>query len=272
MKSIAIFREANGVDLDQKFVVPTAPFSRLVFDGNADPRAVPFGSCFTAFEYLPGTAVAVSKDQQTVSLGTGTELVTRSPKGGIKVKTQATTPADNDNAMIIGVAATPSFVTWDLTAGSVVAPRFRTRVNLTQITELQFGAGLDQNITSPIGNATAGDGAQFLFDPANESATGVTTYATNWILAQKVNGADTYLDSGVKVAAGVDYRLEIRWGADLKPTYYIDGVNVGTGVAQTDDIAVGVVVGVQINAASPAGQKDFDLRYLQLDPYGSLDA
>lgn len=271
MNKLVIFQESDVIGQDKKFSVNAPPLSRLVIAGDGTPRYVPFGSGFTAFEYLPATAVAVSKDQMTISLGTGTEVIARSAKGGVNVKTQATTPADNDNVMIIGVASTPSFVTISSTAGSVVAPRFRCRVNLSQISELQFGAGLDQNITSPIGNATAGDGAQFLFDPGSESATGISTYATNWILAQKVGGADTYIDSGIAALAGVDYNLEIRWSAALLPSYYINGVLVGTGVANTTATAVGINIGVQINAASPAGQKDFDLRSIQLDPYGSQD-
>lgn len=267
MKKVILFTEGSIGEKDKRFALVASPNSQLIMlhDG---PRFIPATSGFTAFNLVPAlTTLAAGKDPLLVTIGTGTEIPTKTLRGGVNIKTQATSPADNDNAMLIGVAASPSFVTWDATAASAIAPRFRTRVRLSQITELVFGAGLDQNITSPIGSATAGDGAQFLFDPANELSTGVSTYATNWILAQKVNAVYTYTDSGIAVLANVDYELEIRWSSDLKPSWYINGALVGTSTtAQTDDTAVGVVIGVQINAASPAGQKDFDCRYVQLDP------
>lgn len=267
MKKLVLFTEGLGnSDRDKRFSIEADSLSRLVMlpDG---PRMVPFASGFSAFELVPAlTTVAAGKDPIFVTIGTGTEIPAKSVKGGINLKTQATTPADNDNAILVGVSGAPSFVTWDKTAGSIVAPRFRTRVNLTQITELVFGAGLDQNITNPVPSATAGDGAAFYFDPSTEVNTGIAAQTTNWILAQKVNGVDTYLDSGVAVKAGVDYELEIKWDDTLVPSYYINGTLVGTGVTQTDDIAVGVNIGIQINAASPAGQKDFYCRYVQLDP------
>ncbi len=267
MKKVILFTEGSVGEKDKRFALTAAPNSQLfmLHDG---PRFIPATSGFTAFSLVPAlTSLAAGKDPLLVTIGTGTEIPALTPRGGVNIKTQATSPADNDNALLIGVAASPSFVTWDATPATARAPRFRTRVRLSQITELVFGAGLDQNITSPIGSATAGDGVQFLFDPANELATGIATYATNWIIARKINGVDTYVDSGVAVLANVDYELDIRLSSDLKPSFYINGALVHTALtAQTDDVAVGVVIGVQINAASPAGQKDFDCRYVQLDP------
>lgn len=267
MKKVILFTEGTGGDLDKRFALDAAPGSQLVML-HSGPRFIPATSGFSQFPLPPAlTTSAYGTDPLFVTIGTGTEIPTLTLRGGVNVKTQATTPADNDNAMLIGISGRPSFTTWDLTPATGRAPRFRTRVRLSQVTELVFGAGLDQNITSPIGSATAGDGVQFLFDPANELTTGIATYATNWICARKINGVDTYADSGVKVVARVDYELEIKLSSDLKPSWYINGNLVYTATtAQTDDIAVGVVIGVQINAASPAGQKDFDCRYIQLDP------
>lgn len=242
----------------------TPALSRVLFDANANPRAVPINCIVDAFDLLPAAAVAAGADPVTISLGTGTEVIARAAKGGINVKTKSSTPADNDNAMIIPVTGAASIV--PITA--VSQPRFGARVNLSQITELVAGAGMDENITSPVGSATAGDGAQFYFDPAGEVTTGLATATrANWILAQKVAGADTYIDSGIAVIAGKDYQLEIIWGADLKPSYYIDGVLVGTGVANTASAAVAPVVGLQINAGSPAGQKDMDIRMVSVERF-----
>lgn len=268
MRKLVLFTEGDGNEHDRRYAIDAPPGSQL-FMLDDGPRMVPSSSGFTAFGLVPAlTTLAAGKDPLLVTIGTGTEIPTKSVTGGANIKTQATSPADNDNALLVGVSGSPSFVTWNLTAGSVIAPRFRTRVRLNQITELVFGAGLDQNITNPVSSATAGDGASFQFDPGAEVAMHANQ-TTNWILAQKKNGTDTYIDSGVAVLAGVDYELEIRWSAALIPSYYIDGVLVGTGVAQTDDIAVGVNIGVQING-TPSGQKDFDVRYVQLDPNWSV--
>lgn len=269
MRKIVLFTEGNGNDGDRRYSIP-APNGSQLFMLPDGPRMIPGASGFSNFSLLPAaTTLAAGKDPLLVTIGTGTEVVTRKTGGGINIKTQASSPADNDNAILIGVAGSPSFVTWNLTAGSIIAPRFRTRVRLNQIEELVFGAGLDQNITNPVSSATAGDGASFQFDPGSEVSMHANQ-ATNWILAQKKNGTDTYLDSGIPVLAGVDYELEIRWSDALVPSYYIDGVLVGTGVAQTDDIAVGINIGIQIDASVPSGQRDFDISYVQLDPTWSV--
>lgn len=263
MKDLILFQQSNEPGKgDFKFLAAIpAGSATLKFIGGA-PHLVPDASGFSAFNLLPAaTTLAAGKDPVTVTLGTGTEVIARSAGGGVNIKTQASTPADDDNAFLVGVAAANTF-------GSISATvplRFQTTVRLNQITEIVFAAGLDQNITNPIPPSTSGDGAAFMFDPTNEQATGITTYATNIILTQKVAGADTYLDSGVAMALSVDFALKIVWGADLKPRYYINDVLVGTGVANTAAASIGVNIGVTIAAGSPAGQKDIDIRFIQLD-------
>lgn len=262
-KNIVLLQTGDGVANYRQVIIPITGLSTLIFDGAGNAVAIPFSSALDSFSLLPAAAVAAGADDKLLSLGTGTEVIARAAGGGVNVKTQATTPADNDNAMLKPVASSAMIAV----TGAATPIRFSTRVNLTQVSELQFGAGLDENFTSPIGNATANDGAQFLVDPGNESATGIATYATNFILAEKVSGADTYLDSGVAFVAGQDYDLSIALGADLKPLYYINGVLVGTGAAAlTSGHSLGAVIGVQINAASPAGQKDFSCRYVLVQP------
>jgi hypothetical protein len=260
-------------------VIEMPPLSRLICDAFGRFRAQPFSTAQTVFNLLPNlTSAAAGKDDLIVTIGTGTEVPTRSAKGGINVKTQATTPADNDNAILVSL--TGSGMITPITA--VSQPRFSTRVILTQITELVFGAGFDENWTSPIPSATAGDGASFYFDPADEAVTGLAGAATNWLLWEKVNGVDRVIDSGVPVLAGVPYELEVQIGADLKPAYYINGnlIDVsgtwtlmagGTATgpaALTSGDSVGPVIGVQINAETPAGQKDFDCRYIAVERFG----
>jgi hypothetical protein len=259
MKKVTFLHKGTGVGEDGSRDIEVSPMSGFFVDFSGKVRNISLHALQTFFRLLPAAAVAAGTEKELITLGTGAEVIARSTKGGINVKTQAAGPADNDNAMLIGIATTASQV--PLTAAS--KPKFSTRISLTQILEIVFGAGLDENITSPIGSATAGDGAQLLFDPTNEQATGVATYATNWILAQKVAGVDTYQDSGVPVNAGQFYELAVEYGADLKPRYYIDGNLVGTGVAGTSGGNVHPVIGIQV--AGIGAQKDFDCQHVTVE-------
>lgn len=261
MKKVVLFIKGDKADHDRNYEVPITGQGQIFYLADGSPVFINSGSGFSTFELLPNlTSLAAGKDPQSVMIGTGTEVVTRSAKGGINIKSQATSPADNDNVILVGVAASPSFTT--ITAAA--PPRFRTRVNLARITLLVFGAGLDENITSPVSSATAGDGASFQFDPLSEVSM-VAGQTTNWVLAQKVAGVDTYIDSGVAVLAGVDYDLDIRWNSDRKPLYYINGALVGTGVANTADAAVGLNIGGQMNGTPGGLRVDADIRYFAID-------
>lgn len=266
MKKLVQLIKGFGTSKDRQHESEIVQHGVAVFDGDGNPRvASPWGFLDT-FNLLPAAAVAAGTSKFLITLGTGTEVIARAATGGVNVKTQATTPADNDNAFLLGIATTASSI--PISAKSRI--RWAARVSLTQITEIVFGAGLDENLTSPVGTATAGEGAQFLFDPAGENTALTTALGAaalaNFILSTKVNGVDTYVDSGVAVQAGRDYELAIEIGADLIANYYIDGVSVGAGVtALTDGDTVSTVVGVQINAASPAGQKDINVRYVAME-------
>lgn len=245
--------------------VETPPHSRLLCTAQGKFRAVPLFSAVSVFNNLPNaTSAAAGKDELLVSIGTGTEVIARAAKGGVNVKTQVTTPADNDNAMLVGLANNGT----NVPITSVSKPRFSTRISLSQITGLQASFGFDENLTAVDPTGTAGDGAKFCFDPGKEITTGLAAGAeNNWILSQKKAGVDTFIDSGVPVAAGQVYELEIVYAEDLKPSYYIDGVLVGTGVANTASATVGVVLGVQVNDASTPAQKDFDCRYVAVERF-----
>lgn len=264
MKTLSVLSKGSGADRDQVLNANIPIHGILKSEGDGSLRFMSPWGFLTTFPLLPAATATGTTEQKLITLGTGTEVIARAAKGGVNVKTQATTPADNDNAMLIGVSGLYSV----LTTNARTQIRFATRVNLSQITELQFGAGLDENLTSPIGSATAGDGCQFIFNPADEGgiiAGQAGLVAANFILASKASGADTFQNSGVRVDAGRDYDLAIEIGSDLKPRFYIDGVLVGTGAAVATAKNLGAVIGVQINAASPAGQKDFDVRFVSME-------
>jgi len=260
MKNTIIFQEGQGQQDDRKYLLPSNGPGTISFKADGTPNFRPISAGFTAFDVLPSTTAAAGANQLLVSLGTSTEVIARSATGGVNVKSQASTPADDDNAMLIPVAGNAMFA--PITA--VARPRFRTLVKLTQINQLQFGAGLDENITTPIGSATTGDGAQFIFDPENELTLGA---ATKWIAAQKIAGADTYVNTGVTVVAGKYYELEIALGADKIPLYYINGALVATGAAAlTGTSPIGAVIGLQCSG-TPDTQKDFDCVYVAVERF-----
>jgi len=242
-------------------IVETPILSTPVYSGNGHWGCIPINSCLTSFNLLTAAAAAATADPYTLSLGTGTEVIARATKGGENIKTQASTPADADNAMLIPAANSAGYSA----IAAQTQPRLRTRVNLTQITAIVFGAGLDQNVTSPILTSTSGDGAGLMFDPLNKSVTGLPAASLpNWILVQKINGTNTFADSGVAVVAGVDYELEVRYGPDNIPVYYINGTLIAnaSAAAGTATTVLGFVVGVQKNGSDGATQKDFDCRYI----------
>ena len=252
--------QPGGAALEQVYV---GNHSRLFFGGNQKARCTPIWTALTVFSLLPTTTPTAGKDDMLITLGTGTEVVARATKGGINLKTQASTPADNDNALL-KPANTDCAMQCVIRAASKI--RFSTRVNLTALLTEVVSAGLDENVTTPIPDATAGDGAAICFDPGEEMGDSLTTAQhANWILTEKVDGTDTYIDSGVPVLAGIDYELEIQIGEDLKPKYYINGELVGTGAsALTSGDTVSALVGLQVNG-TPAGQIDMDIRYVAVE-------
>lgn len=267
---LKLFVKGDGNDHDRDYEIAVAPSSRIIFDGDGNPLIVPVSADFNAFQYLPKlTAPALGYDPTTAVLGTSGVVFPRSLKGGVNLKSQPTSPADNDYALLIGVAATPTFTVYRAAS----PPRFQARVALNQTTKVVYGIGMDENITDPIPSGTAGDGAAFVFDPDNEDTTMGTAVGagnlTNWILSQKVNGTDTYINSGVVVRQGIDYELVIQWGTDLKPKYYINGVLVGTStVANTEGDAAKLNIGGRLNG-TPAGVRvDMDIRYYRIDNGG----
>lgn len=288
MKYINFSRQGDlgapeGSEKWEKVVTP--PFSRIVNEAKNNLRAESLFLARSLFNLLPAAAAAAGKDDLLLTLGTGTEVIARAAKGGVNVKTQATTPAASDNALLIPVAG--SNMIMPITAVSQL--RFATRVNLTQISDytsdatkvtsaILFFAGLNETQSNVDPTTDAGDGAGFIYAPspgvagapvALTQVTGLPAASLpNWVLHQKVAGADTFIDSGVPVQAARDYELVVQYGPDLKPLFYIDNVLVGTGTGvATTGHSVGVVVGVQIQNSTPAGQLNFDARYAALERF-----
>jgi hypothetical protein len=213
---------------------------------------------WTAFELIPATSVAAGSDKLTVLSGTSTEVIARVATGGVRLTTQASTPADDDNVML--AAAANSYFNRVVTATSRL--RFVSRVKIPTITSILASVGLNENLTDPDPTGSAGEGAMFLFDPDETVTTGLTSAQhDNWILAHKVNGTDTFTATSIPVVADQDYVLEIEIDEDLKANFYINGEYVGIGPALTSGDTVAVYAGCETNTA---GQRSLDVRYLGL--------
>ena len=220
---------------------------------------LPMHTALTAFTLIPPVgAAAAGKDPITTIAGTGTvPAPTRAAKGGVNIATRTTSAAQNDQAYITGPASS-GFIAPIKAASRIV---FSTRIMIPTITTAAFSAGLNENPTNVLPSATAGEGAMFLYDSEDADSHGED--GANWILAHKVNGVDTYTDTGIVVQADVDYDLRIEIGTDLKARFYLDGVLVGTGPALTSGDSVTAFAGVHTEATSTI-PRSFDCRYLRL--------
>lgn len=233
-------------------------------DGQAKLRTLPVLTTIDNGDLLPiATTLTIGNDPYGVITGTGTEIVARAAKGGVNLKSQVTTPADNDNFFFASTANNGLQALINAKTRNV----WETRVAITNIAESFYSFGLNENPTDVDPTGTAGEGAMFVFDPTGEFVTVANGFATNgsanWVLAHKVNGTDTFADTGVKVVAAQDYELRIEIGTDFKAVFKINGETVGTGPALTDGDSMRTLLGGELTA-TPAGQKDFDYRYISL--------
>lgn len=227
-----------------------------VFVGASAVDVLPKRTGFlTTFPLLPATTQAAANEKFLITSGTGTEVASVATKGGVLMTSGGSSA---DQAMLIGVTATASRVA--LSATNLV--RFAAKVSLAAITSLFGSFGLNENVTDPDPTGTAGDGAAFLFDPDATITTGLTAgQHANWILAHKVNGADTFTATTIPVEAGRDYILEVKIGTDLIASYYIDGVLVGVSPALTSGDSVSAFLGVE---ATTAATKSFEARAVSM--------
>lgn len=218
------------------------------------------GGTLDNFGLLPATAVAASTSKFVTLNGTGTEIIAQAVKGGCNIKTQATTPADNDNVFLAAVASTG----FHRTIGAGTNLVFDSAVNITSVADGFWSFGLNENVTDVDPTGTAGDGAMFCVDPTGEFATALDAdrVVGNWFAFWKVDGFDYGIDTGIPAQAGVDYHLRIELGADLKPRFYINGDLVATGAALTSGDSLKVFAGGELTTGT--NQRDADIRYLYL--------
>jgi hypothetical protein len=243
---------ANHIDMP--------PFGRMLFDNNGNPKGVSQHECSTFFNLLTSTSVSATTDPWFVNSGTGTEVIARATKGGQNIKSQSTTPADGDNVLLAPGATTTGMY---VPIAARCQPRLETRIAINTITFMFMSIGFNENITDADPTGTAGEGAMLFFDPTGEFASSMANYTTNFGIAHKVNGADTFTDTGIPVIAGQDYEFVVQIGEDLKSRSYINGALVATGPTLTDADIVAAFAGLELTA-TPGEQKDMDIRYIRV--------
>lgn len=254
---------------DQQFDTP--PNCRSIGVGvNGNLFAAPVWTYIEDFGFLPATTATAGNALYLKSVGTGTEVIARAAKGGVNIKTQATTPATNDNVLLTAIASSGQIV--PITA--VSQPKFKTLINLTQIstgaTSYMFAsAGMHQTTSVIVPNTASNDEVVFLYDPTGAYNTLAAATRVNWILCQNINGTVTYIDSGVAVAAAIDYHLVISFDNLRVPHFYINGTEYGSGsfAAATSAALLIPCIGEQILATSPAGQNDMDVRFVSVERF-----
>ena len=241
-------RGSDGQGADERQKVTTPQNTALVINDDGNIEAVDGGSLAdirnanlgrlnaeTQFDAAP----AASAEALVLISGTGTELYAREATGGILLTTEVSTPVADDNVLVVGVVKS-GFVA-PITAVSKLI--FNANIMLPAIADILVAVGLDENPTNPATDATAGEGAVFLFDPG--SHTDETGTDANWQIHHKVNGVDTYTDTDIAVVANTTYKLRIEIGADLKAVYFINDIKVATGPALTSGDSVSVFAGFE---------------------------
>ena len=210
---------------DSQEIFDVTAHSRVQFDGNAAAYTASLLTSFTYFELLPVvTTVVATSEKLCLLIGSNTPVAAQSTTGGLLLTTGATA---TNQAGVAGIAATG--FTAPITASNGI--QFRSRVSLAALVTNYVSAGLNQNLTDVNPMATAGEGAAFLFDPANTltATTGATAaQAANVILTFKVNGAYSYIFTNVPIVANEDYDLYLFLNTDKSVTFYINGIAVGT--------------------------------------------
>lgn len=207
------------------------------FDALRNPRGMPHQTFFTNFANgIPADALAAGADPLMITLGTNDEAATLAGAfGGVRLSSAAD-PADEDS-MMLKPGATAMAVAGKIAASGLL---FESLVSVPEsLADSYVYAGLNENVSAVDPSATAGDGAGFFYceyDQAGNITVNPTTAANgglveadfaNWILHQKVNGTDYFYRTDVPVVIGVPYVLTVEIGADLKPTWKINGVEVG---------------------------------------------
>lgn len=255
--------DRQGGDRAVTFEAP--PHSTSVTGSGVDgaPRPFSFMASRTNFAELPAAAVAAATDKLLITVGTGTEVVARSTTAlgrGVTLTTQATTPADADNVLLVA----PTGGGLITTVSALTGYRFSTRISLASVAAITASFGLSENVSDPDPTGTAGEGALFLADPESTVTTGLTAAQhDNWILAYKVNGVDTFAATSIPLIADAAYDLDCVLQSDLTVKMYINSVLVGTSPALTDGDTIQPFLALETNTAA---QKAMSVRFVEGGP------
>lgn len=256
-RSIVLQTREPGPFNNQEQNVTVRPFDKLEVGPTGTIRGVSARKVTEAFPLLPATSVAAGASKFFTVAGDATVVIAADTKGGVLLTTK-TTPSAGEFAALVGVASTP--FSFPIRANQRV---FEAVVNLPSIADVIGSFGLNENVTDCDPTGTAGEGVMFLADPEVNVTTGLDAEAhDNWILAYKVNGADTFADSGIPLVAGLDFVFKIEIQDDYTAKCYINDKLVGTSPALTAGDTVKAFLGTETSASA---QKSFVARLVSSD-------
>lgn len=249
--TVVNFRSKNRLNVSDDFrdKVTIPRFGAVAWDSNGMGFGHRYTESIDNFELVPAASVADGTSKLMLLSGTGTEIIARNTKGGVLLTTQATTPADGDICILAGIATTGH----DVLLNSNSMPWFHAVVSTSALTTRLAVAGLSVEPDAVQPSSCSADAALFLADPDDDVTSGLTAAEMlNWVVVQTVAGVETYTATSVPIVADELVDLRIRFNADRKPLYYINGTLVHTGVAATDAQGLHSLVGVESTGAAQA--------------------
>ena len=159
--------------------------------------------------------------------------------GGIELDTHGAA----DDQTIVGPHATQATAWHDVAWGTENQVIWEAVVRTgASITNIVLWAGLKLTNTPTV--ATDADQAFFRFDAV----------VANWEATYSIAGTDTETDTGVAVAASTNYYLRIEIDSSRLAHFFINGKEVATSTALTNDISLWPFIGV-METTTTAGKQ-----------------
>ncbi|MGD9631419.1 MAG: hypothetical protein AB7V18_19440 [Pyrinomonadaceae bacterium] len=228
-------------------------------NGNIQERA----EHYTCFTRLPSATQAVTTDLDWDQLGTATlEAPTRPANGGAALQTQTGTEADGDTTYLLNLFPGDLDVNYQPTFEATVSVEPTTAALKPAMWYFGFRDTAD---VDPAGESddAAGFFCQGAAGNAGTDTDGNTVGLVNWYVHEAHGGTDTYVNTDIPYELGVDVKLAVRVGDDLKARYYIDDVLVYTGTAFTSGEVFQGFAGTELVTAAGNSAK-FEVRYVKI--------
>lgn len=261
-KLILLFQGQSGNNSQQ--VVPVVPNSTLRFNSKGDGVSDPIMSELDTFSAMPVTVTNSTTTNDTIAsilsanrnfLLTGTSnafSIRDANKGGMWIYTSGIA----EQSILQPLTSSRFYVR----IADRSTPVWECRAAVGQITGLFASLGLGANADDPDASNLGANGAVFFFDPGGVVNTGLPEASrNNWILVTTAAGSTTYQDSGIVVVRSQDYTFRIEFDSSRRPTFYIDGEQVGNAGPAVGNVDLKAFAGTESTAVASTS---IQLRYM----------